>query len=236
MFPLLHIIAFLAGIFCLTAVIKLGFVFRKTREENLGYLIKSLSFFSLGLFSMSLPAVLSRPFLIQVSWIVFWVLLYIDIYYKNVVAYSVSGISEKYRNILLSFMRIWLPAMTFLSLFVFSSSPVDVMTGQKYIFWIDGDPLWFISFKGGILAFLAMAAPIFYFRGGAKSENKRVRIRAFLIGAGMLTCTLPCLTFFVFHPVLLKFFSLESMLFFVITPLLIGIVIAVVGFFYRVPE
>ena len=66
------------------------------------------------------------------------------------------------------------------------SSPATVRQFGQFYYWAEGTPFWLQAAHGIILGLVIIFVSINFFIEGARTEEKVVRYRAFLIGSGMV--------------------------------------------------
>lgn len=184
MIPLLHLTTTFSTLFCLFAIIRLYISYRETKSENVGNFIKT--FIALGLYFVvvSLPGmVISNPFWVQVFYIFSYIPIFLSPIFLLNVAFNIYHLpGKKYVfPVVLSFVIL----STTLNILFFS--PAKAISPHPLVYyWSETTPLWLRSLNGGLMVLLGITCVLFFLIGGARSEDRLVRARSFLISGGIL--------------------------------------------------
>lgn len=210
MIPLPHLAYAFSAFFAFLISGRLYLSYRRSKDENLGYFLKTFILLTIVFSLASLPGLtLNHPVWAQIAYILSWICVYLAPFLMLQILCNIRGF--------LRLKRLCLPAaflLIILSLFlnILYFSPAKIRIFRNYWYWSEGTPVWLQIFGGAIIGLLTLLVGAFFLVEGMQSREKPLRIRAFLIGAGVIILFLGSLSAYILFPLSSLFVILSGFL------------------------
>lgn len=198
MVPLLHILTAISSLLACFIVKRLYVAYQKTKSVNIGDFFKAYVFLGFYFFLVSLPMVLSNVILVQIIYVASYIPVILGAAFLFRVAMRILRVPFN-PSYVFDGIYILISVITILNLFFFSPAYVAV-SDRLFYHWVETTPLSLQLFNGIVLLILATGCAILFFWGGIKSQDKIIRMRAFIIGSGVSLLVLATLANYVLAP------------------------------------
>jgi len=234
MIPLLHITTAVCAGFCFFVVRKLYSSYKESKDTNIGNFLKTFVFAGIYFIFVSLPGlVVSDPSWVQALYVFAYIPLFLSPVFLLKIAFNLYHLPGK-KYIFPSILAIII-ITTVLSIIFFAPSESTSADGVFY-YWLEKTPLWLRDFDGIMITFLVAGGAFLFLNGGRKIEDKILRIRSFLLGAGLsiLAVAISLNYIIALHAVskIAKMWSAFSAGFLS----LFGVIVVLVGIYYKTQD
>lgn len=235
MIPHIHLVNFLSCLFCCLSARKLYFSYKKTYSEDIADFLKTFIALSILFLFTSVPAILANPVIIQIIYVLSYIPVILAPAFLLKAAIRVSGYPVSWSKFIFYFIFCLVIIITILN-FVFFS-PAEIQAYGRFYHWLDKTPFWLATLSGLLIGGLAVTCALLFFLGGVKSKTKLVRVRSFIIAAGiviLVAATFINYLFPVTDPKLMKgWWTLPGFASFFA---LLGLVVILAGIYYKEKE
>lgn len=188
MIPIVSIFNFSSFVICVLIAFKLYFSYRKEKRKKIGYFFKSFLFLSLFF------ALLATPKLLLTNLVVLGELFDLSLFfvclalaYFVVIALETLG-WQKLKQIY--FWGLIVVAFSITIVNLWNLEPAVVHQQGQFVFFEEARDLAINIIIGLIISLAALSSALFFFIGGLRLEEKSLRLRAFIIGGGLVMMAL----------------------------------------------
>jgi hypothetical protein len=231
MFPYCTTIYSLSALFGVIITVRLYYVWRGSRTENISLFFKALALATTYFILSALPGVwVKDPVLGGVIYILSWIPFYLAILYFTRIAFNFWHLDKMKR--IFSAMIIFLVVLTTV-LDIIDFSPTEMSTYKNLTVCFERAPSWILTLNGMIITVLLLINSILFFIGGIRSGEKVAKIRGITIGSGLFFLTLSALSKYVIAP---NYLEAQFLIFFAGPLLLLGILLLYFGIRYKGSE
>lgn len=188
MFPYCSVVFFIATVVGIGMTLKLFFVWKSGKNENIGYFFRAMAIATVYFFLSALPGTAVKdPTLAAVVYILAWIPLFMALFYFTRLALHFWGM-ERMKNIFLGAI-LFLVVFTTIFNFVYFS-PTEIKEYKNFSVCFERSPSWVLKLSGIAASLLLLINSVLFLRGGVMSREKNIKIRGLMIGGGLLSVAL----------------------------------------------
>lgn len=226
MIPIFSILCVLISFSALICFLKLHFTYRKNKEELVGKFSKIFLFLSLLYGSFALPRFVFNDLrIIELCLDLGFFFAFLAAAYFLLISFELFYQKKPSKFIFLGVISI---GVLFLILSIINPRPASIHFYNGFVFWSENRNIFINIFGGTILGLITIIGASLFIRGGLKSEEKKVRVRAFLMSGAIIGTFLGAVIRFVFGFLFDIFISTLIGVFFGIISMLL-MIIAIFG-------
>lgn len=183
MIPLLHIITLFEFLFCLFAVRKLYYSYKKTKNESINNFLRAFGALGVYFGIVSLPGlVVNNPFWVQVIYTLSYPPLFFASIFLLLVVFNILNL--RFFPLITIFVVLMMVINTMLNITFFDKAWIPNSIGPFY-YWAEGTPLLVQIINGISILILTLINSLFFWIEGWKVEKGLMRTRSFFIASGL---------------------------------------------------
>jgi len=188
MIPIFSILALPSSIVDFIFFLKLYFSYRRSKSETTGIFSKVFLFLGLFCFFLVPPKLITDDLiLIQISLDLSLFFGYLTMAYFLFIPFKIYYQREPPKPLFFSIIGL---GTVFLIFSILNLKPAFIHFQNNFVFWSENQSQLLNIISGTSFSLIAIVGALFFYKGGLKSKEKAVRLRAFLISASIITIAL----------------------------------------------
>jgi len=188
MIPIFSILGLFLSVILFICFLKLYFSYRHSKFETIGIFSKVFLFLSLAWFFFAPPKLITNDLkLIQISFDLSLFFSYLLMAYFPFIPFKIYYHRELPKSLFLSIIGL---GTVFLIFSILNLKPAFIHFQNNFVFWSENRSQLVNIISGTLLGLTTIVGALFFYKGGLKSKEKAVRLRAFLISASIICITL----------------------------------------------
>ena len=188
MIPIFSILGLFLSVILFICFLKLYFSYRHSKFETIGIFSKVFLFLSLAWFFFAPPKLITNDLkLIQISFDLSLFFSYLLMAYFPFIPFKIYYRRELPKSLFLSIIGL---GTVFLIFSILNLKPAYIHFQNNFVFWSENQSQLLNIISGTSFSLIAIVGALFFYKGGLKSKEKAVRLRAFLISASIITIAL----------------------------------------------
>jgi len=196
MIPIFSILSLFLSVIIFICFLKLYFSYRHSKLETIGIFSKVFLFLSLFWFFLSPPKLITNDLtLIQIFLDLSLFFGYLTMAYFLFIPFKIYEQWELPKSLFFSIISF---GIVFLIFSILNLKPAFIHFQNNFVFWSENRSQLVNIISGTLFSLMAIVGALFFYKGGLKSKEKAVRLRAFLISASIICIPLAAGVRFVF--------------------------------------